>query len=497
MKTIAYLALLSACTFDRPADVTFGRSAIEIVAGDHQVGVVTSPLVEVLQVKVTNGDFIPIENFTVEFTALDSDGTFTERLVRTDAQGNARTMYTLGTRAGEQRLQASGEGIESDPPVFVMTGLAAAPARLVAAEGDGSSATVASTLASPLVVRVEDAYGNAVPTPFDVTFSVTSGGGTVSEPTAASDAQGLARTQYTLGTGSIAQSVEATGEAVTPATFTITGIADVATQIEIAAGNDLLTPALVPSEPLVVRARDAYGNPASGAAIEFVRTAGDGVLSASMVTTDVNGLASTTLIAQSLSSTPHRVEARAYLAGAPLTFSARTRTFRAPSETPAPHIYSFGSLAAGDLNGDGRAEVVFNTYNSSTGSGLLVSSSSQIFLPGWFSGARVLIKDLDGAGSPEILVHSSSTLYIYPNLTPPGATTLSFGSQQAITMYGTDLIVADINVWLARPGWHGRLHEPRCAAERGNVTTELSAGDLLLQAQRVSFAAAARVRRRR
>ena len=48
MKTNFYLApllaVLGACTFDRPADVKFGDSAITITDGDHQTGVVATDL---------------------------------------------------------------------------------------------------------------------------------------------------------------------------------------------------------------------------------------------------------------------------------------------------------------------------------------------------------------------------------------------------------------------------------------------------------------------
>jgi flagellar hook protein FlgE len=64
--------------------------------------------------------------------------------------------------------------------------------------GDAQTGTVGSTLPQPLVVRVTDAHNN--PTPgVAVTFAVTSGGGSVTTASAATDAQGLASTtQATL-----------------------------------------------------------------------------------------------------------------------------------------------------------------------------------------------------------------------------------------------------------------------------------------------------------
>src|SRR5437899_3275955 len=64
-------------------------------------------------------------------------------------------------------------------------------------------------LTNPLVVRVADVYGNRVPNAA-VLFAVTGGGGSVGAPNAVTDANGEARTTWTLGAVTGANAAKAT-----------------------------------------------------------------------------------------------------------------------------------------------------------------------------------------------------------------------------------------------------------------------------------------------
>jgi hypothetical protein len=83
-----------------------------------------------------------------------------------------------------------------------------------------------------LRVRVTDASG-APKSGVSVVFAVTSGGGSISPPTAVTDAQGRAAARFTTGTTVGANSVTATIANASPATFTLTTIAGFAKTLSI------------------------------------------------------------------------------------------------------------------------------------------------------------------------------------------------------------------------------------------------------------------------
>jgi hypothetical protein len=96
------------------------------------------------------------------------------------------------------------------------------------AGGASQSATAGTAVATAPAVVVRDAGGNTLPG-VTVTFAVTAGGGTVSRPTATTDAQGTASAgTWTLGSAAGTNVLEARIGSVTPVQFTATATATVA-----------------------------------------------------------------------------------------------------------------------------------------------------------------------------------------------------------------------------------------------------------------------------
>jgi Bacterial Ig-like domain (group 1) len=131
--------------------------------------------------------------------------------------------------------------------------------RLLLVAGDGQSATINSSLPQPLSFRVT--ASDTVPVAgMPVTFTVTTGGGTLGALADTSDATGLVSTSWTLGALVGAQSVTATVTGVPAATrvVTATGLAPVPTQLAITAAP---TTAVAGSTftPVIVEVRDAGG----------------------------------------------------------------------------------------------------------------------------------------------------------------------------------------------------------------------------------------------
>lgn len=162
------------------------------------------------------------------------------------------------------RLGATGGGlVGATSASFAVT--AAAPSTLAAMSGDAQTDTVAATLRSPYVVRVTDGAGQPV-AGRSVTWTVTSGGGSLASVASTTDANGESRATHVLGTAAGPQAVTASssGLAGSPATFTSTATAGAAasaafTQQPTNAG---VGAAIRPS--VVVTLRDRYGNVATG-----------------------------------------------------------------------------------------------------------------------------------------------------------------------------------------------------------------------------------------
>lgn len=150
-------------------------------------------------VRLTDSTGRALVGVPVTWTALD--GGVAEAVdARTDSTGAARVNWTLGPRAGAQRLRAQvGAGRGADPvkPVTLTAdALPGAPASLVAVSGDAQRGTAGAALARTLVVRAVDGSGNGVA---GVALALAPSAGSVPDTVAHTDSTGTARVRWTLG----------------------------------------------------------------------------------------------------------------------------------------------------------------------------------------------------------------------------------------------------------------------------------------------------------
>ena len=166
-----------------------------VVSGNHQTGVPGAPLPEPLVVRVLDQRGRPVADAVVNWLAMLNGGTADPRQGRTDADGYARAVWTLGPGEGEQTLRASGTG---GTAVFTANArLASTGVTLVKVSGDGQTGAPRETLPEPLVVRAVDSAGAPVPG-VEVAWKAVRGNGTVAPGVDTTDADGLARTSWTL-----------------------------------------------------------------------------------------------------------------------------------------------------------------------------------------------------------------------------------------------------------------------------------------------------------
>jgi len=186
--------------------------------------------------------------------------------------------------------------------------------------GDAQTDTVGRPLAA-YAVRVTDSTGVPV-AGVGVAWSVTSGGGGIT-PASTTDAAGIALAVRTLGTTAGVQTARATvgGATGSPVPFTATAVADAPATFEKVSGDAQTGAAGQPLGALyVVRARDQYANPISGATVQW--SAAVGTLTAAASVTGASGTADNR---HTLGGTAGTQQVTATLAAsglAPLTFTA-------------------------------------------------------------------------------------------------------------------------------------------------------------------------------
>jgi alpha-tubulin suppressor-like RCC1 family protein len=141
----------------------------------------------------------PVPDVAVTFTGTSGGGTLTGASQSTNSSGVATLGgWTLPTAAGQYTVNAAATGIAGTGVTFAATANPDAP-NAMQPSGGGQSMLYGSRLATPLQVRVVDQYGN--PTPgVVVTWGSFTGAGTVEPIDVATDASGIVRSNYRLGT---------------------------------------------------------------------------------------------------------------------------------------------------------------------------------------------------------------------------------------------------------------------------------------------------------
>jgi adhesin/invasin len=284
-------------------------ASVELVAGDGQSATVGTAVAVAPQVLVTDAFGNPVQGASVTFQVVGGGGTVLPAApVSTDVDGTATaTSWTLGAAAGVNNnsvtATVAGAGITGNPVAFIASGLAGGPASVAVFAGDGQSAPVGTAVSTAPQVLVTDAFDNPVQGAA-VTYSVSSGGGTVVPTTPIlTDASGLAAAaSWTLGpavgasNNTLIATVQGSGIAGNPATLTASATSGVAASVQVSAGNNqsagvsssvAIAPAVLVTDP--------FGNPVEGASVTFAVTSGGGsVVPTTAVLTDASGLATVT-----------------------------------------------------------------------------------------------------------------------------------------------------------------------------------------------------------
>lgn len=153
--------------------------------------------------------------------------------------------------------------------------------------------TAGQALAQPISVHVVDQSGAAF-AGASLTWTVMSGGGSVSAATSTTNATGDATTIWTLGNTVGADSLKADLGNGSSVIIAATAVAGPFASLSLVSGDAQSVTAGSTTQPLVVKAVDTLGNAVANATVAWTVTGG-GVLSTASTATDANGMAQVTL----------------------------------------------------------------------------------------------------------------------------------------------------------------------------------------------------------
>ena len=273
-----------------PIFLTPGLSKI---SGDNQTGVSGAVLKNPFVIEVRDENLSVLEGISVTFAVTAGGGTLNVTRAITDKNGAAQSTLTLGTNLGTHAVSVSAAGIEV-PVTFTAEG-SQTPKTLEIISGVDQEGLPGDALEKPFVVEVRDQTDKSLPG-VEVTFTVISGGGTLSTTITRTDTNGRAQSTLTLGPHLGANTVQVSAGGIeVPATFYAEGVRLPKT-LEIVSGKDQEgLPGEVLEKPFVVEVRDADGSRLEGVVVTFAITAGGGTLNVTRAITDKNGAAQSTL----------------------------------------------------------------------------------------------------------------------------------------------------------------------------------------------------------
>ena len=268
------------------------------VLGDNQSGVVGEALAKPFVVRTQDRGGDPLEGLRVVFTVLTGGGSLSAEIAWTDANGRAESTLTLGSEPGTNTVQVVAHGTSRVITFRAEATLPPVPTTLSIISGDNQTGLTGEPLTNPFVVEVRDENGNPLEG-VTVTFAVSAGGGSLSDTSVDTDANGLAQSILILGGDPGTNTIEVAVEGIAKAEIFNAEAAlppPEPTNLAIISGDNQTGLTGEPlTNPFVVEVRDQYGDPMAGVTVTFAVSEGDGALSTGAATTDANGRAESTL----------------------------------------------------------------------------------------------------------------------------------------------------------------------------------------------------------
>ncbi|MFO0747226.1 MAG: Ig-like domain-containing protein [Myxococcota bacterium] len=290
------------------AQVTFALSivagppaSVVAVSGNRQSVVVDQPFARPLVARVADRFDNPVAGATVVFSAPDAgpSALLDGPAEPSDSRGETRVAARAGTAVGLYNVSAAVDGA-STAARFALTNLVGDARALTLVSGDDQRAVVGQPFASPLVARVDDAFGNPVPG-VEVRFTAPGDGPSALVASAvASDVDGLVRVPFTAGHAAGDYALTATIDGAPAVPIRAHNAPGAAVAIRTAVGDGQRVAVGQPfASPLAFEVRDAFDNPVPGVAVAFHAVSAGALasLEPSQATTGDDGRASVAVVA--------------------------------------------------------------------------------------------------------------------------------------------------------------------------------------------------------
>ena len=241
------------------------------------------------------GNAVTTAGISVTFTSTGGGTLSGTNPATTNVIGVATITLTTGTTAGASYTVTATSTSPSTRTgtTPTITAVAGPATKIAVSAGNGQSATAGTAVTTAPSVLVTDANNNPV-SGVTVTFTVYTGGGSVTGASATTNASGIAAVgSWTLGTAAGANSLTATSAGLTgsPVTFTATGVAGAATKYVVTSSS--YTPVAGVGVTITAQLADQFGNAVktSGIVVTWSKTGAGGSFASGTSTTNTNGIA--------------------------------------------------------------------------------------------------------------------------------------------------------------------------------------------------------------
>lgn len=217
-------------------------------------------------------------------------------VVLTDASGNAACAPVFGSTMGDGQFTVNVGGNFAVRGPYDFTVTAGPPAAIVISGGNNQSGNPGQSLFSPLVAKVTDVAGNALPG-INVTWSVVQGSATLFATNNTTDQTGRVSTNATLGNSTVPVKIQVTvaSNPTIIGTFTATVNLTITQLQKLSGDNQDAAVSTQFAAPLVVQVNVPSGQSPANIPVTFAVASGSATVGTPNATTDQNGRASTTV----------------------------------------------------------------------------------------------------------------------------------------------------------------------------------------------------------
>ena len=274
-------------------------------SGNNQTGNIGTALQEPIVAIVRDKHDNPVPGVNVNFVITNGGGSILNSQeapqgslskstlgIVTNSDGEALVMWILGQKPGTNTMDARVSGLTGSPVPFTATGVDATPTDMNPMQSSNlDSIIVGGALPEPLKVKVIDASGKPVWN-VSVTFNVVEGNGSVSDPSAVTNYQGIAQTNFTVDKKVGTNVVEVSSPSLSPVSFTFEGTVGTPAILSYfkGPGGSGVANSLYQISVLIT---DVFENPIEGVHAKFEVIEGDASIESEQNTTTVtNGTAS-------------------------------------------------------------------------------------------------------------------------------------------------------------------------------------------------------------